>query len=851
MKYKEFAVLIVASMIMFCSFDVSPVSNVSVELTEENQLNVEAFIEAQEYLGHDTEIVGIDGYHIYISSVNGYGKELIYDFDCRRNKVLSVSDMNSNSNRDIRRLLSHSEMLKCSYGYDETEHLTSVTLPYAKYEMEYDDDGLLTNQLADGISLISKKYDNGKLIKTEYANGDYFEYEYDDEGNKLATYINGRLACEYEYNGNLISNKTDYRDGTINSYYYDDNGKLISMENDLGLSISYRYDDDGKIEKRRYFYDDIQMTITAGDGGISSNLYSTEYVRDISDRTLERYLTMSDGCTYSENYQYVVSEPEYDSLTESTFDAAMDKRSDDTRVEAFDNGYCQYHFGYDDEGKIVRIDDGTISAMASYNEFGELLMYDGYGGTYSYRYDEHGNIISYNYPYGGFDMEYEVKNGLDELVRINGHEVEYDENGNPTMYRDKEIKWQGKNMVKIDDCSFTYNDAGIRTSKTVGGMRGRTTHYFLEGNKVIFEVTDGDDPIAFMYENNEVIGMVYQGEKYFYVKNLQRDVTDIIDSDGNVVVSYAYDPWGTIVEEEGGLVDTIGKINPYRYRSYRYDEETGFYYLLTRYYDPGTGRFLNPDDISNLEYTMMSSTSSKNLYAYADNDPIGNIDPHGKMAHSLLNALSVMYSSSCLLNDMNVGPICLVLNGGGIYKGFHETAQLVAAKQLFKKGYISLLEYPVGNKKYADICACKGLYYLYEVKPITCSHKDAKNQLDGYLSSTGFLSGESFDERTIDFLKKIKMEVYCEEDGIIKYTFYKEKRQLFNKVVLVEVNEERIKKKLMVAYWVGVAMAGAIIVATLVEDVVTGGAGVADDVASIQVAAGAFRLATAFAMALV
>ena len=53
-----------------------------------------------------------------------------------------------------------------------------------------------------------------------------------------------------------------------------------------------------------------------------------------------------------------------------------------------------------------------------------------------------------------------------------------------------------------------------------------------------------------------------------------------------MVVEYTYDSWGQVVSIEGELKDTVGVINPYRYRGYRYDNETGLYYLQSRYYNP-------------------------------------------------------------------------------------------------------------------------------------------------------------------------------------------------------------------------------------------------------------------------
>lgn len=62
----------------------------------------------------------------------------------------------------------------------------------------------------------------------------------------------------------------------------------------------------------------------------------------------------------------------------------------------------------------------------------------------------------------------------------------------------------------------------------------------------------------------------------------------------------------------------IGNRNPFRYRGYFYDVETGLYYLQTRYYDPEIGRFLNMDDIS---YADPEQFHGLNLYAYCGNNP--------------------------------------------------------------------------------------------------------------------------------------------------------------------------------------------------------------------------------------
>ena len=69
-----------------------------------------------------------------------------------------------------------------------------------------------------------------------------------------------------------------------------------------------------------------------------------------------------------------------------------------------------------------------------------------------------------------------------------------------------------------------------------------------------------------------------------------------------------------------------GTFNAIRYRGYYYDVETGLYYLMSRYYDPATGRFLSPDDLS---YLDPETINGLNLFAYCGNNPVMNTDPEG------------------------------------------------------------------------------------------------------------------------------------------------------------------------------------------------------------------------------
>ena len=142
-----------------------------------------------------------------------------------------------------------------------------------------------------------------------------------------------------------------------------------------------------------------------------------------------------------------------------------------------------------------------------------------------------------------------------------------------------------------------------------------------------------------MYDaNGQPVGMKYNGVQYWYQKNMQGDVVRILNASGAEVVSYAYDAWGKVLSVSGSLSSTVGAANPFRYRGYYYDTETGWYYLNSRYYDPNVGRFLSPDN-ANLLLASPRALTDKNLYAYCDNNPVMRTDDNGDFWHIAVGGL--------------------------------------------------------------------------------------------------------------------------------------------------------------------------------------------------------------------
>ncbi len=94
------------------------------------------------------------------------------------------------------------------------------------------------------------------------------------------------------------------------------------------------------------------------------------------------------------------------------------------------------------------------------------------------------------------------------------------------------------------------------------------------------------------------------------------------------VVEYSYDFWVTPpITKTGTLATTFGTLSPFRYRGYVYEEETGLYYLRSRYYNPVWGRFLNADSVLGKPGQLLGH----NVFGYCRNNPLVMSDFSGRI----------------------------------------------------------------------------------------------------------------------------------------------------------------------------------------------------------------------------
>ena len=157
----------------------------------------------------------------------------------------------------------------------------------------------------------------------------------------------------------------------------------------------------------------------------------------------------------------------------------------------------------------------------------------------------------------------------------------------------------------------------------------------------------GGHDLHFFYDAQGKPGMVtYNDVDYFYVYNLQGDVVALIDANGTQVVEYVYNAWGNPISKTGSLAATIGTLNLFRYRGYVYDEETGLYYLRSRYYyNPSWKRFINADKIQVSAQSLFQQT----LFIYCLNNPLIFMDSTGCFANLIDSLKTTAYRINVLI----------------------------------------------------------------------------------------------------------------------------------------------------------------------------------------------------------
>ena len=596
----------------------------------------------------------------YLTSVSdALGNTTSYNYNTTKGTLQSVTDPRGNTtaytydpNTDVLKTVTAGGMT-ANYTYND-DRLSAIQITGGVgYTFEYDMFGRITKTKV-GTQLLSERiYDatTGLMTRQNYGNGQYVSYTYDalDRVTKLVYNGNETKPVLYYYGADgQPAAVSDALSGRLTRYVYDLSGRLAEKREYTGHTLPATR----LVSSVRYTYSEttgqpIAAAYTSPLGNVSmSYTYGSGYSGEMQDviYAVRRNNASEVSYTYDElgrlksrsypgnitlEYTYV-NDPEADVLTS-------------TRVASMFGVSGEVLYTYDANGNITHTQNHNNTEDFAYDALGQLISHtDAGNNTYAYTY-QNGNILTatkngetyhtYGYTNAGWS---------DLLTSFDGGTITYDAIGNPLTYYDgKTFTWTaGRKLSTVTDGSntytYTYDGDGNRISKTVDGVT--TDYYYIDGK--LLGLKKGQETLLFLYdETGTAYGFLRNGTPFYYAFNLQGDVIAIYNETGMEMVTYSYDVWGNHTCIIDNYYMGLANLNPLRYRGYFYDEETGFYYLQSRYYDPEVGRFISSDGYVSTGQGVLGY----NPFVYCGNNPVNRSDPSGLFWKEIGNFFSKVW----------------------------------------------------------------------------------------------------------------------------------------------------------------------------------------------------------------
>ena len=422
-------------------------------------------------------------------------------------------------------------------------------------------------------------------------------------------------SCTYGYDLTDRLCEAVFDDGTAYTYTYDANDCLVKEHHTIpggSRDVIRDYDKDSretsvtcgsaKVEK---VFDELgRLSTIKRNGGKHTTTYTYETASDGGQTG--RVKTVKNG-SHSENYTYDT----WGNVTKVTENSSQSGKI----------------YAYDAQGQLIREydPDKKVWLGYKYDAGGNLTEVRSYPAAEGGSPEGEGTVIK-KFAYGSAWKDQLTAMTMDGTTR----NFTYDANGNLLSDGKYTYSWtKGSLLAKVTgdglEAAYTYDASGIRTSKTVNGVK---TEYLTAGGSILAEKKNGKWQ-QYLYDGSgQLMAIRYKGADYYYIRDGLMCITGLVDANGGAVVNYRYDSWGKLISITGSMADTLGKDNPYRYKGYYYDDETGMYYISVRYYNPEIARFINTDTEDILD--ISSHLYDKNLYAYCDNNPIMRKDTGGE-----------------------------------------------------------------------------------------------------------------------------------------------------------------------------------------------------------------------------
>ena len=479
------------------------------------------------------------------------------------------------------------------------------------YTFDHDGYGNQTAVKAGDRTLERYSYapNNGPLTKISYGNGDVQEILYDKEGRIKSRRWNGQStdAVRYEYDDyGTLEKETDLVNGRIDKDQYDMTGRLIqstTLEKNTGTSGEPTVANTHTVQSLEIGYDSYNR-VNRLVQSLETAKTKTGFV--YGDASKAQRPGLSYGLTVDGTQRQSLA---YDAMARCTKETVT-LPGGQKRENCFTYGTLRHLTDTDS------LPEGAVSTVQTQDLF-----------------------------------TYHTDGWKDQLLSWNGKSYAYDAGGNPTVLRGMALTWgEGRRLKRIaataGEVTFAYDSDGKRVKKTSGNTE---TKYYYNGSTLsgLVRTTTGNTgttktTVQFVYdaEGKPFLLRLNGKTDYFYLYNGLGDVVGLVDSSNKVVVRYQYNSWGKVTSSEDTSGVSLATLNPFCYRKYVYDPETGLYCLGSRYYDPEVGRFVNADD-TDVIFAKPQELYHKNLYVYCYNNPVVRRDIQGYFWETLFDIVSL------------------------------------------------------------------------------------------------------------------------------------------------------------------------------------------------------------------
>lgn len=448
-----------------------------------------------------------------------------------------------------------------SFTYDNLDRLTQLSVPEGNIGMTYD---------AVGRLLTANGYNSSALATTYDAR--------DRVTQVIQTLPNGHsstIGYTFDANGNRTGMTTSW--GNY-SYTYNSLDRVTSITNPQGQIITFSYDAIGRRTQMVY-----------------PNGIRTRYVYDAAGQITQilHEKAANQTAVAFTNYTYDVS---------------------GNRIGIADAS-GNHTFTYD---VLNRLTGAGHSGMSSLPVKSEIFSYDASGNRTA-------DAARTGYAY----------NDANRIVSDSSFSYTSDASGNMTSRTDQgsgqttTFAYDSANrLVQVSASTYTiatykYDMAGRRIEKNVGGT---ITRYVYDGQDILAMIDGGNNLIALFTHGPGIdspLIMRRSGQDYYFHADALGSVNALTDGIGNILETYEYQAFGqTMVKDTQGAYNQSMVGNTFQYTSRELDSESGLYFYRARYYDTGTGRFLQEDPIG-------FTSGDINLYRYGFDNPLTYVDPLG------------------------------------------------------------------------------------------------------------------------------------------------------------------------------------------------------------------------------